>query len=407
VADLTLDQRRQRLARLMVGFGANVQPGQTVRVSADVGDRDLVRAVAAECYAAGARHVETNYVDVHLQRARIEFGGDDAIGFAPSWAFLQPRSAIDEGWATIALVGCGDPSVLAGLDQDRLGRDQSPVGREWLRAVAERATNWTVGPSPSPTWAAVAFPDLTPDEALERLWTETERVCRLDEDDPVASWEQRIDAVGQVTQRLTDSHFDALHFEGPGTDLEVGLLPSSRFVSGSATTASGILHHPNVPTEETFTTPDPGRVNGVVRATRPLDLGGTIINELRVRFEAGRAVEIAGDSGAEVLRTRAALDEGASRLGEVALVDGESRIGQLGTVFYETLYDENAACHIALGAAYDEAVGEDDRERINRSRLHIDFMIGSDDVDVTGVTASGERVPVLRGGKWQRGLASA
>jgi aminopeptidase len=161
-----------------------------------------------------------------------------------------------------------------------------------------------------------------------------------------------------------------------------------------------------VPTEETFTTPDPARVNGVVRSTRPLDLGGTIINELRVRFEDGRAVDIDGDSGAEVLRTRAALDEGASRLGEVALVDGESRIGQLGTVFYETLYDENAACHIALGAAYDEAVGEADRERINRSRLHIDFMIGSDDVDVTGVTASGERVPVLRGGKWQRGLAS-
>ena len=247
----------------------------------------------------------------------------------------------------------------------------------------------------------VVFPELDPDAALERLWDETERVCRLDEDDPVESWERRIDAVAQVTRRLTDSHFDALHFQGPGTDLEIGLLPSSRFVSGSATTLNGILHHPNVPTEETFTTPDPQRANGVVRSTRPLDLGGTIITELRVRFEGGRAVDIDADRGAEVLRGRTGMDDGASRLGEVALVDGESRIGRLGTVFYETLYDENAACHIAFGAAYDEAVGEADRERINRSQLHIDFMIGADDVDVTGVTASGERVPVLRRGEWQ------
>jgi aminopeptidase len=242
---------------------------------------------------------------------------------------------------------------------------------------------------------------MEPDAALELLWSEVERVCRLDEDDPVASWERRMGDMAATAGRINDRRFDSLHFQGPGTDLEVGLLPTSRFISGGSETADGIPHRPNVPSEEAFTTPDPTRVNGEVRATRPLDIGGTVMSGLRVRFEGGRAVAIDADEGAEVLRARTAIDDGGVRLGEVALVDGESRIGQLGTVFYETLLDENAACHIALGQGFDYCVGDDDVERINTSQIHIDFMIGDDDVDVTGVTAGGERVPVLRGGAWQ------
>jgi aminopeptidase len=403
VAAVSVGDRGRRLAELMVRFGANVQPGQVVMVSGDIEDRELLREVTAECYRAGARHVELVYFDPYLQRSRVQFGGDDAIGFAPPWEFSRVKAFTEAQGATVSLIGGTEPSVLAGLDPDRLGRDRSPVGREWLKAVSSRAMNWTIGPAPSPRWAAVVHPDIEPDAALERLWQEIERVCRLDEPDPVASWEERMASLVAVAGRLGEQRFDALHFEGPGTDLTVGLLPSSVFVSaGGASTQSGIAHRPNLPSEEVFTTPDPERVDGHVTSTKPLDLDGTLVKGLRVRFEAGRAVEIDADQGAEMLRARSAVDDGAARLGEVALVDGDSRIGQLGTVFYETLLDENSASHIALGGGFDFGVEDEaDIARVNRSDIHIDFMIGSNDVSVTGLTREGGRVPVLRDGVWQ------
>jgi aminopeptidase len=402
VADLTADGRVRRLAELLVRFGANVQPGQIVLVNGDIDDRVLLREIAAECYRAGARHVEMEYVDPYLQRSRIRYGGDDSIAYAPSWKFDRVRAVRAQECAEISVVGGTDPSVLAGLDQDRLGRDRSPLGKEWLQVVANREISWTIGPAPSARWAAVAHPDMTPEAGLALLWDEIERVCRLDEPDPVASWEQRMGLLRDVARRLTERRFDALHIEGPGTDLTVGLLPTSRFVSGGLETAFGVPHRPNLPSEEVFTTPDPLRVEGHVTSTKPLDVSGTVITGLRVRFERGRAVEIEADEGAEMLRSRTAVDEGATRLGEVALVDGDSRIGALDTVFYETLLDENAASHIALGGGFDFGIdGEEDAGRVNRSEIHIDFMIGSNEVDVTGVTADGDRVPVLRGGQWQ------
>jgi aminopeptidase len=396
-------ERGRRLAELVVRFGANVQPGQVVLVNGDIEDRELLREATAECYRAGARHVELMYLDPYLQRSRVQYAGDDAIGFAPPWEFGRARGYTEAQGATVSLIGGTDPSVLAGLDPDRLGRDRSPVGREWLKAVSARSLNWTIGPAPSPRWAAIVHPDMDPDAALERLWQEIERVCRLDEADPVASWEERMARLVEVADRLGECRFDALHFEGPGTDLTVGLLPSSVFVSaGAASTRSGISHRPNLPSEEVFTTPDPERVDGHVTSTKPLDVSGTVVTGLRVRFEGGRAVAIDADTGAEMLRSRTAVDDGGTRLGEVALVDGDSRIGQLDTVFYETLLDENAASHLALGGGFDFAVGDEaDTARINRSDVHIDFMIGSNDVAVTGVTRDGERVPVLRGGAWQ------
>jgi aminopeptidase len=402
VADLTTDQRLDRLAQLLVGFGANVQPGQIAIVSGRIDDRQLLRALAGRCYQAGALHVEVEYLDPYVQRAKILHGGDDAIGYAPDWAMERVRAIADQRCANLHVVGGNDPTVLGGLDPDRLGRDRSPTGKEWLKAITERKVNWTIGPSPTPVWASVVHPDLKPGEGLERLWQEIERVCRLDEDDPVAAWTSRMSALREVADRITERRLDMLHFEGPGTDLRIGLLPSSRFVSGGLSTVDGIEHRPNLPSEEVFTTPDPQRVDGSVRSTKPLDVGGTVITGLEVRFEGGRAVAIDADQGAEMLRSRTAVDEGGVRLGEVALVDRESRIGQLSTVFYETLLDENAASHIALGGGLDFGVADEaDHGRINRSEIHIDFMIGSDDVSVTGITADGERVPVLAGGEWQ------
>jgi aminopeptidase len=266
-----------------------------------------------------------------------------------------------------------------------------------------RATSWTISPYPSRAWARVVYPDLSEADAVAKLWEQIVYVCRLDADDPAAAWQARAEQLYRVGTNLDALELDALHFEGPGTDLTIGLLPTSRFSreGARARTRTGIEHMPNLPTEEVFTTPDPERTEGVVRATKPLDVGGAVVDGLRIRFEGGRAVEIEADGNAEVLRKRAALDHGASRLGEVALVDRESRIGQLGTTFFSTLLDENAASHIAIGSAYETAVGAEDVPRINQSTVHIDFMIGADDVDVTGVTRAGERVPVLRGGAWQ------
>ena len=250
----------------------------------------------------------------------------------------------------------------------------------------------------------MVYPELDAGEALELLWRDVVHVCRLDEPDPARAWYDRIEEIFQVAGRLDALDLDALHFEGPGTDLTVGLLPSSRFAKegGSSQTRTGVRHVPNIPTEEVYTTPDPERTHGVVSATKPLDIAGSLVTGLRVRFDGGRAVEIDADANADALRGRCAVDEGAARLGEVALVDRESRIGQLGRTFFTTLLDENAASHLALGDAYSSPIADDaDLPRINASAVHIDFMIGSDDVSVTGTTKSGDRVPILRGGSWQ------
>jgi aminopeptidase len=262
--------------------------------------------------------------------------------------------------------------------------------------------NWTILPGPTQAWAELVHPELEPDAALEALESQLLRVLRLDEPDPIAAWQGRMDFLVDVARRLTERRFDALHYTGPGTDLTVGLVPSVRWMSARFETADGIAHMPNLPTEEVFTSPDPARVDGHVSASKPLVLiDGTVVRDLRVRFQGGRAVELEASSGQEVLRTIIERDPGAARLGEVALVDAEGRIGALDTVFYDTLLDENAASHIALGQGFAFLAGDDaDRERLNESQIHIDFMIGSPQLTVTGLTRDGERVPILEAGRW-------
>jgi aminopeptidase len=396
------EENRARLADLAVVFGANVQPGQIVSIGADVGQEEMTRAVAASAYKHGAKFVDVNYFDPYVKRARIESAAEDTLGFVPSWYGERVLSIGRQRGARIALAGPTAPGVLNGLDAVRAGRDQLPYVRESMMVIAERTTNWTIVPCPVPAWAELVHPELGPEGALDRLWEETIHVCRLDELDPIAAWRERIDALSAVAGRLTDLGLDSLHFEGPGTDLTAGLLPSSRWLTALEETVDGIVHMANVPSEEIFTCPDPARADGHVRSTRPLVLAdGTIIRGLEVRFKGGRAVEIDAEEGADVMRGRATIDDGASRLGEIALVDREGRIGQLRTVFYDTLLDENAVSHIALGDGVGDAVSEEDAERVNRSAMHIDFMIGGDDVEVTGITRDGEHVALLRGGAWQ------
>ncbi len=391
----------QRLAELIVRFGANVQPGQVVGVGAEPGKEDLARAIAAAAYRAGAKFVDVTYFDLHVKRARVEFADEDTLEYVPPW-FGERLTQIGEMHGSrIGLTGPVAPGLLDDLDPARVAKDQLPFLKETIEIVNARTTNWCAAPGPTPAWAKLVFPDLDEDAAYAKLWEQILHVCRLDEADPVAAWKERADKLVAVAGRLTERRFDAVRFVGPGTDLKVGLLPTSKWIAARFETIDGLVHMPNLPSEEIFSTPDPTRVDGHVTSTKPLVVAGNIIRGLKVTFEGGVATQIDADEGADVMRGMVQRDEGAARLGEVALVDGEGRIGPLGTVFYDTLLDENAASHVALGSAYAMCVDEPDVPAINTSAIHVDFMIGSPEVDVLGVTADGDEVPVLVGGAWE------
>ncbi len=396
------DSPTRALAELAVRFGANVQPGQIVAVASEPGKEELTREIATAAYAAGAKFVDVNVFDVHLKRIRALNADRDTLGYVPPWYGERLLALSEHRAARISLSGPAAPHALDEVDPELIALDMLPRLAESMTVVNARTTNWTIVPGATRDWAMLVHPRLEPAAALERLWAEISHVCRLDEPDPVAAWDARFAELTRVSESLTERRFDAIALQGPGTDVTIGLLPSSHWVCASETTADGITHHANLPSEEVFTTPDPTRVEGTVTATKPLFTAGTTITGLKVRFEGGRAVQIDADEGAEVLRGLSTRDEGAARLGELALVDREGRVGPLGTVFYDTLLDENAASHIALGAGYQAGVdGEEDRERVNTSQIHLDFMIGSEEVDVTGITGDGDRIPLLRDGRWQ------
>lgn len=392
------------LAELIVAeTGVNVQPGQMVGITAELGMEAVWRAVADAAYARGAAYVDTWIFDPVVKHSRLARAPADTLSFVPPWWGDRYRSLGEMRSAQIRLTGPVAPGLMDDIPSGRLGQDMLPRLRETLEVTHARQWNWIVAPGPSAGWASALYPELAAEAALARLWSEIGFVMRLDEPDPVAAWTERFATLSLVAASLTAMRLDALHFEGPGTDLTVGLLPGSLWKSvGADENLDGVRFSANLPSEEVFTAPDPLRVHGHVAATKPLVVGGGTVRGLRVAFEAGRVVRVEADQGAELVETIVARDDGAARLGEVALVDGESRIGQLGTVFYETLLDENSASHIAVGAAYPDTV--DDAEslaQINQSSIHIDFMIGANDVAVTGVGHDGNRVALLRDGVWQ------
>jgi aminopeptidase len=390
------------LAQLAVGLGANVQPGQIVAISSEPGKEAVARAIAEAAYAAGAKFVDLSVFDPYFKRARALHAAAESLSFVPPWIGERILALGELRCARIGLSGPSAPRALDGIDPQLIALDQLPRVPESMTLVNERTTNWTIVPCPNPAWATLVHPRLEPAAALARLWGEIAHICRLDERDPEAAWKSRLEQLTRVAGQLDELRLDELHLEGPGTDLRIGLLPSSHWIAADFETVDGIDSRPNLPTEEVFTTPDPERVSGTVAATKPLFTAGTTITGLKVTFEAGRVVSIEADEGAEVLRGMTEIDDGAARLGEVALVDREGRIGPLGTVFYDTLLDENAASHIALGHGYLQGVSsEDEHPRVNRSKIHTDFMIGGNEVAVTGTLQDGREVPLLRDGRWQ------
>ena len=397
---MSREQHVERLAQLCVDYGVNLRPGQVLHVNAEYGQEEIARALATRAYQRGGKFVDVWYFDPHVKRARIEHADEETLTYVPPWYGQRAIARSEERGALISIAGAVSPGLLDDLDPRRVGKDLLPRIKENFEIINQRTSNWLVMPGPTEGWAKQVYPDAN--DPLGRLWQEIAHVSRLDTDDPETAWRERFAQTGAVGERLTALGLDAVHFEGPGTDLTIGLLPTSLWRNANETTVDGIAFVPNLPSEELTTTPDPERADGVVRSSRPLVLtDGTMIDGIEIRFENGVAVSIDAEKGGEALRSRTAVDDGARRLGEVALVDREGRIGPLGTIFYNTLLDENAASHLALGGAYETLVGKEDVPRINRSELHLDFMIGSDEVAVTGITTDGTRVPILRDGSWQ------
>jgi aminopeptidase len=388
--------RLEQYAELAVRIGANVQPGQEVFVQPMVEHADLARALVRQAYAAGASYVHVVYRDEHVKRARIELGPDSALTYSPEWEITLTEA--ESGNASIGTMGKPDPQLLADLDGERIGRAiQVQIAEIVQRQHRESSVNWCGIGAPNAGWAKQVFGE--PD--VERLWEKVAFCMRLDEPDPVAAWREHIARLDARAETLTALRPDAIRYRGPGTDLTVGLLPSARWGSARFRTSGGIDYVANMPTEEIFTTPDSHRAEGTIRSSKPLSLNGQIVRGLEFTFEDGRIVGVDAEQGADLVRSQISTNENADRLGELALVTSESRVGQSGTLFFDTLFDENATCHIAYGMGLPYAFEGAPDEGSNVCNVHVDFMVGAPELEVDAVLADGSEVPLIRNEEWQ------
>ncbi|HYM25804.1 MAG TPA: aminopeptidase [Vicinamibacterales bacterium] len=404
-------------AELAVRVALNLQPRQRLLIigplmngGASLEAAPLVRAITASAYRAGAELVEAVWGDEPMQLARFTHARPETFGAFSSWLPGALVEHAEKGGAMLS-VYANDPDLLAAAPPDRVGALQQATSRgvnRFRELISRNQTNWAVVAAAGDAWAAKVFPDDASDRRLSRLWETIARLCRLDRPDPVAAWQEHLAALASRSDELNRRRYAALHFRGPGTDLTVGLPPAHIWVSGASTAKTGIRFVPNLPTEEVFTIADRLRVEGTVRATKPLSSGGTLIEDFSLTFKDGKVVRLSAARGEAVLRTLLDTDATAGRLGEVALVPHSSPIAQSGRLFYNTLFDENAASHVAFGSAYKFTLDGADRmtdeefERAggNRSAVHVDFMIGSQQLDVDGVTKDGATQPLMRRGEW-------
>jgi aminopeptidase len=396
-------ERLARFADLVVRVGVNVQPGQGVVLSADIAQLEIARAVVEQAYAAGAGWVEVAWSDGPIRRSELSHATLETLTEDRPWALQRAAEWTEQGVATIALVGNPDPGLFAGIDPAKLTAVRKGEMTARQQAAMSGQMRWTVVAAPNAGWAAQVYGE--PD--VERLWTAVGKAMRLDEADPVAQWRERAATLAARAKALDALQISELTYSGEGTDLTVGLIPDCRWTGGSVTDPAGITYMPNIPTEEVFTSPDRRRADGVLRVTKPVVIAGQLVEGLRLTLEGGRITDVSADTGADVARAQLDSDAGARSLGEVALVDRESRIAQANTVFHNTLFDENAGCHVAWGQSFPFVVegglelSPDQRFELglNSANVHTDVVVGGDGLTVTATTPTG-KVPLLENDEW-------
>jgi aminopeptidase len=400
-----------RYADLIVRKGVAVQPGQEVVVQVPVERADFARLLVERAYAAGAGHVTVMWRDDAMTRLEYENVELSYFQHAPEWKVTLLNSMAEKGAAFIFIDG-DDPSALKGIDPAKPAAASKATNAEcrtYREGMDFGRNAWTAAGVPVAAWARQVFPDVSEDEAIYRLWKAILETARSAGDDPQQAWEEHNAAFSKKKRFLNDYAFDRLHYTSKnGTDLTLGLNPGHVWEGGSGRTVGGTVFFPNIPTEEVFTTPNRMRADGIVYSALPLAHAGQIVRDFWLRFENGAVVDYDAAQGKDVLRHILETDENAVRLGECALISKNTPIRETGILFYDTLYDENASCHLALGIGFPECIegGFDmDREAllehgVNQSATHVDFMIGSDDLNVTGITAEGEEVPIFVNGQW-------
>jgi aminopeptidase len=407
---LTHEQKLDRLAEVAVKVGLGLERGQELVMTGSLDSVALARRITEHAYRAGASHVTTLFSDDEATLMRYRFAPDESFDYAPAWLYDGLGAAFKGGAARLAIAGA-NPSLLSEQDPERVSRANRALSRAYrpaLELITRHAINWTIVASATPAWAAAMFPADAPSIAMAKLWNAIFKVTRIHEDDPVGAWKRHDAALHEKSAELNTIRYSALHYRGPGTDFRLGLADDHLWLGGGTTAGNGLYCIPNLPTEEVFTTPHKDRAEGTVTATKPLSYQGTLIDGIQVRFEKGRIVEARASQGQEVLQRLIGTDEGASRLGEVALVPHSSPIASSGMLFFNTLFDENAASHIALGQAYSSCLLDGDKltpeqlaaKGANDSLIHVDWMIGSDKLDIDGITDSGRAVPLMRQGEW-------
>ncbi|WP_339226448.1 aminopeptidase [Oceanobacillus sp. FSL K6-2867] len=406
-----VSQRTQeKYAELALHTGVNLQKGQAVMINAPIEGSDFTKIVARKAYELGAKDVHINWVDDELTLLKYENAPDQVIEDFPEWRVKLHDTFAEDG-AAILHIRSTNPDLLQNIDPSRVAKAN--------KAAAEAMVNfrnytmndkipWSIISIPSGDWAQKIFPDKSKEDAVESLWEAIVSIVRVDQDDPIAAWDKHNATLKTAREVLNKKNYQKLIFKAPGTDLEMELPQGHIWKGGSAEAETGVTFNPNIPTEEVFTMPHKYGVNGTVSSTKPLNYGGSLIDNFSLTFKDGKVVDFKAETGEEVLKHLLDSDEGARRLGEIALVPDESPISQSGLIFYNTLFDENASCHIALGKAYptnleggsEMSEEELDRHGVNDSLIHVDFMIGSEAMDIDGVKADGTTEAVFRNGTW-------
>ena len=408
--DLTHEEKLDRLAEVAVKVGLGLQAGQELVMTASLDSVPLARRITEQAYRAGASLVTTLFTDDEATLMRYRRAPDASFDCAPKWLYDGMGAAFKSGAARLAIAG-GNPALLSNEDPAKVGRANratSQAYRPALELITRHAINWTIVASATPAWAAAMFPGENAESALDKLWDAIFESTRIMGDDPVAAWKAHDADLHKRKDRLNKKRYSSLRYRGPGTDFELGLADDHLWMGGGTTAGNGFYCIPNMPTEEVFTTPHKDRAHGTVTATKPLSHQGTMIEGIAVRFEMGRIVEVRATRGQEVLERLIDTDDGARRLGEVALVPHSSPIAASGLLFLNTLFDENAASHIALGQAYSSCLRDGDQlspeqlaaKGANDSLIHVDWMIGSGKLDIDGITASNIAEPLMRQGEW-------